>query len=172
MPANLKSEAHVPIQVCIATTCSYLVNVPFTNKDILLRVEQKAYVNMPLWVDFTIPFNNKFLYPISPCPWNFGGFQIEVRKEGRVLQSGAMPKCTDVDQAETWSAISVSRGLTRRLPVHLYHSFQVPGEYEVRMSGPILTPDLSKVSRIGYSDWIRVTVSLFQIRNGRISWIR
>jgi len=161
VPADVDAEGEVLIQVCVANTCSEAVNVPFTNKDILLRVEGKAYVHMPLWVGFTIPFNDSFGYPASPCPWDFGGFQIEVRMDGHVLPSSPMPKCRDVDPVGTLSAISVPRGVSHRLPVHLYHIFHTPGEYELRMSGPLLTPDLSKVSRTGYSDWIHVTVAPF-----------
>jgi len=116
---------------------------------------------MPLWVDFTIPFNDRFGYPACPCAWDFGGFQIEVRKDGHVLPSRPMPKCTDVDPVGALSAIRVPRGVAHRLPVHLYHIFHTPGEYELRMSGPLLAPDLSKVSRTGYSDWIHVTVEPF-----------
>ena len=53
------------------------------------------------------------------------------------------------------------RRRSHRLPVHLYHVFHTPGEYELRMTGPLLTPDLRKVSRTGYSDWIHVTVEPF-----------
>jgi hypothetical protein len=161
VPASVQAEGEVPIQVCVGTTCSDPLDVPFTNKDILLRVEEKAYVHMPLWVEFTIPFNNSFGYPASSCPWDFGGFQIEVRKDGHVLPSSPMPKCTDVNPMEGWSAIILLKGSAHRLPVHLYHVFHTPGEYELRMSGPLLTPDLGKVSRTGYSDWIRVTVEAF-----------
>jgi hypothetical protein len=161
VPADVDAEGEVLIQVCVAATCSEAVNVPFTNKDILLRVEGKAYVHMPLWVDFTIPLNDSFGYPASPCPWDFGGFQIEVRKDGHLLPASPMPKCTDVDLVGTPSAIRVRTGGSHRLPVHLYHIFHSPGEYELRMSGPLFTPDLSKVSRTGYSDWIHVTVEPF-----------
>jgi hypothetical protein len=161
VPKGIGTEGDVPFRVCVGNLCSDPLQVPFTNKEILLKAEGKAYVNMPLWVGFTIPFNNDFGYPASTCPWDLGGFRIEVRKDGHVLPSNPMPKCTDVDQLETLSAISLPKGVSHRLPVHLYHIFHSPGEYELRMTGPLLTPDLSKVSRTGYSDWIHVTVEPF-----------
>lgn len=160
VPADVEAEGEAPIQICVAARCSEPLNVPFTRKDILLRVEGKAQVHMPLWVEFEIPLNVHVGYPAGLCPWKFGGFQIEVRKDGKVLPSRPAPKCADGEGE--YSATRVSRvGAYRKLPVHLYHVFHTPGEYEIRMSGPLLTPDLSRVSRIGYSDWIRVTVEPF-----------
>ena len=156
VPANVEAEGEASIQVCAGAACSDPLGVPFTNKDILLRVSERAYVHMPLWVEFTIPFNNNFEYPASPCPWDFGGFRIEVRKDGHDLPSSAMPACAET--RSSYSAISLAKGGALRLPAHLFHVFQTPGEYEIRMSGPLLKPDLSGVSRTGYSDWLPVTV--------------
>ena len=161
VPPDVTADHEVTVQVCVAAACSDPVAVPFTNKDIVLRVEENARVHMPLWVDYTIPFNDNFVYPLSPCPWDLGGFQIEVRKDGHVLPSRPLPKCPDVNPLETPSAMGPLRRVSRRLPVHLYHVFDVPGEYELRMSGPLLTPDLGNVYRTGYADWVRVTVDPF-----------
>jgi len=161
VPSDVDAEGEVPVQVCVGTMCSDPLNVPFTKKDILLRLEQKAYVHMPLWLEFKIPLNPDFVYPVSPCPWDFGGFRIEVRKDGQVVPSSPMPMCPDVNPVRTLTARSLSRGARRSLPAHLFHIFHTPGLYELRMSGPLLTPDLGRVSRTGYSDWIPVNVESF-----------
>ena len=161
VPANIEAEGEVPIQVCVAGTCSEAVSVPFTNNDILLRVEGKAQVHMPLWADFTIPLNDSFGYPAGPCPWDFDGFQIEVRKDGQILPSRPMPKCITASPPGGPSAIRLHPGGAHRLPVHFFHIFDNPGEYEVRMSGPLLTPDRTKVSRTGHSEWVHITVEPF-----------
>ena len=170
VPEGIETEGEVPFQVCVGKLCSDPLQVPFTNKDILIKVEGKAYAHMPLWVGFTVPFNNEFRYPASPCPWDFGGFQIEVRKDGHILPSRPMPTCTDLGRVGEMSAMILFKGVAHRLPVHLFHIFQSPGEYELRMSGPLLAPDLSKVSRTGYSDWVHVTVEPFS-ETERRAWL-
>lgn len=161
VPEGIGTEGEAPVQVCVRNLCSEPLPVPFTNKDILLKLEAKAYVHMPLWVEFTIPLNSAFGYPARACPWDVGGFQIEVRQDGHILPSRPMPKCKELSPLIGWSAISVRSRASHRLPVHLYQNFHNPGEYEIRMVGPLLTPDLSKVSRTGYSDWIHITVEPF-----------
>lgn len=50
VPERLGTEGDVPFRVCVGDLCSDPLQVPFTNKDIILKVEGKAYVHMPLWV--------------------------------------------------------------------------------------------------------------------------
>jgi hypothetical protein len=170
VPEALGAEGDVPFQVCVVNSCSDPLQITFTNKDILLWVEGKSYVHMPLWVGFKIPLNNRFSYPVSPCPWDFGGFQIEVRKDGRVFPTPPTPKCADTDSVRVVSAIRFGLDAHPKLPVHLFHTFETPGEYELRMSGPLLTPDLTRVARTGYSDWIRVTVEPYS-ETEREKWL-
>lgn len=147
-------DGSVPVQVCIKDLCSDPVHVEFTSKDILLRVEGPAHVHMPLWMDVEIPRNVKFAYPFSICPWDFGGYQLQMRQNGVLLASVAAPPCR-----ATWAQVPYLLPMSSKLPLHLAYPLRAPGTYEVRLVGPLLTPDLTKVARIGHSDWVRFTVS-------------
>lgn len=152
-PAEAPSDGLVPIEVCVGAICSNAVTVEFTSQDILLRVEGKAYFRMPLWIQVEIPMNVNFSYPFDFCLWDFGGYDFEIRRNGQPLTAASKPEC----RAHKLSARFFLSG-SSRLPLHLIHPLDAPGTYEVRLSGPLLTPDLAKVARIGRSDWIQITV--------------
>ena len=152
VPTSAGGEGPTPIQVCVDHRCSEPVLIEFTSKDILLSTVGGLRVNMPVWIAVDIPLNPRFAYPFSVCPWDFGGYEVQLRKDGSVLPSLPAPKCVH----QSTSPIAVSR--TRRLPLHLIYRFDTPGTYGVRVSGPILTPDLSGVARTGVSDWHEIRV--------------
>jgi len=152
IPAEAPAEGIVPIQVCVEAVCSDPVLMEFTSKDILLRFPGTAYVHMPIWIQVEIPMNPDFDYPFNSCPWDFGGYDFEIRRDGHALSSIPKPECPH----RTTGFFNLSR--SSKLPLHLFYQFDSPGTYEIRLSGPILTADLTGVARTGYSDWTEITV--------------
>ena len=151
VPADSPAEGMVPILVCVGEICSAPVEMEFTSKDILLSLKGEAYVRMPVWIEVEIPMNLRFSYPFSYCPWDFGGYEFEIRRDGRLLATVSKPECSKL---RPYSPVSGSS----QLPLHLVHEFDSPGAYEIRLTGPLLTADLTKVARTGHSDWTSIIV--------------
>jgi hypothetical protein len=154
VPPDAPESGMVPIRVCVATTCSDPVPVEFTAKDIILRAKE-AFVHMPLWIEVEIPMNVGFAYPLGVCPWDFGGYEFEVRQNGRLLELARKPQCVP---RRTMPLVFRSS----KLPLHLVYEFDAPGTYEVRLSGPMLSPDQTTVVHTGRSDWVRSPSSLMR----------
>jgi hypothetical protein len=113
VPADAPAEGMVPIQVCAGAICSEPVELEFTAKDILLRVQGQAYVQMPVWIQVEIPMNLGFSYPFSFCPWDFGGYEFEIRRDGRLLAPPSKPECPHTSAARLFVYG------TSKLPLHL-----------------------------------------------------
>lgn len=165
IPLDGPADGMVPVQVCVGETCSKAIDAEFTDQDIILRFKGPAHVHMPVWIDVEVPMNVRFEYPFSLCPWNFGGYEFEIRRNGQVLSPAPKPACPAKSQ---WPFSNFRR--EPRLPLHLAHQFDKRGSYEVRLSGPILSPDLKTVARVAHSDWIRVEVEDFS-DSDRASWL-
>ncbi len=153
VPDDAPKSGTVPIRVCVGSNCSEPVRVAFKAQDIVLRVKEPLYTKMPVWVGVEIPMNVGFEYPFDYCPWDFGGYEFEIRKNGQLSATISTPQC----QPSQLGRLFVAR--EPELPLHLIHKFDEPGTYEIRLHGPILNSDGSKVVRMGYSEWTRVTIS-------------
>ena len=153
VPPDASGSGEIPIRVCVGSNCSEPVRVAFTMQDIVLRVKEPLYTKMPVWVGVEIPMNVGFKYPLNFCPWDFGGYEFEIRQNGRPYAAISKPQC----QSSMGGQLFVSRD--PELPLHLIHKFYQPGAYEIRLHGPILNSDGSKVVRMGYSEWTRIAIS-------------
>jgi len=162
VPLDGPQSGSVPVRVCIEQICGDPVLVEFTAQDIILHVHE-AFVHMPLWVDVEIPMNIGFGYPFSVCPWDFDGYTFEIRQSGRLLPLAQKPQC-----APSRGPLYVSH--SSKLPLHLVYHFDVPGTYEIRLSGPILSPDQTSVARIGISEWVPINVEPYPEAR-RIAWL-
>ena len=165
IPADAPAEGIVPIQVCVGSVCSDLVEVEFTAQDIVLRLVGEAHVHMPIWIQVEIPMNLGFSYPHSTCPWDFGGYEFEIRRNGQLLAPKSKPECPHGPMR------LVNISTSSKLPLHLVGQFDSPGAYEVRLTGPILAPDMTKVARFGQSDWMLFTVEAYSDEE-RVAWLR
>jgi hypothetical protein len=98
---------------------------------------------MPVWLKVRLPYGRggDFRYPIGIHPADFGCYEVEVRREGKVL-----PRIADL-RSQAFNGITGSGlgpcgniGLpkepphTGRLPLHLQYRFDQPGVYEVRFT--------------------------------------
>jgi hypothetical protein len=165
IPLDGPTEGRAPLRVCVNGQCSSPVHVEFTSKDILLTLHGKARARLPIWIAVEIPMNPHFSYPFGLCPWNFGGYEVNVRKDGVLLPGTEAPRCAHESKQKPPLLGSA------RIPLHLVHRFDSPGAYEIRVRGPILTPDLSKVARVGTSEWHRIEVEA-TTEDERKSWLR
>ncbi len=172
VPADAPAEGMVPIVVCVGAVCSDPVEMEFTAKDILLRVQGDAYVRMPVWIEVEVPANVRFSYPFSFCPWDFGGYEFEIRKDDQRIPPASKPECLQ-DTKGPMSAISLISHIskTSTLPLHLVHQFDSPGTYEIRLTGPLLSPDLNRGVRAGHSDWTQIIVQPYSEEKREI-WLR
>ena len=153
VPDNAPGSGEIPIRVCVGSNCSEPVRVAFTVQDIILRVKERLYTKMPVWVGVEIPMNAGFKYPLNFCPWDFGGYEFEIRQNGHLDAAIAKPPC----QSSQGGWLFLSRD--PEVPLHLVHNFDEPGTYEIRLHGPILNPEGSKVIRVGYSEWTLISIS-------------
>jgi hypothetical protein len=108
--------------------------------------------------------NVGFAYPFGICPWDFGGYEFEVRQNGRLRALAQKPQCVP---RRTMPFVFRSS----KLPLHLVYQFDAPGTYEVRLSGPILSPDQTTVVRTGRSDWVPIIVQPYADEK-RAAWLK
>jgi len=165
VPDDAPSAGIAPVQVCRGAICSEPLDAEFTDQDIILGPPVEAFLRMPIWIDVEVPMNPDFRYPIRGCPWDFGDYEFEVRRDGQPLPRVALPRCAP---RPPHAFLGVPG--TPRLPLHLFHRFDAPGTYKIRLIGPILTPDLTQVARQGSSAWISITVQPHS-KSAREEWL-
>jgi hypothetical protein len=149
LPASAKNTA---IRVCVRRSCTAPVSVAVTTFDILIRQSETAYVGGPIWLEFRIPTKPGDADLSTSCRIDLDTYSLEIRRNGRVLSKTALPECIP-RPLET----SFRIGPKPRVPLHLAYPFET-GVYEVRVSGPVFSPDFTHVVRTGYSDWLAIEV--------------
>ncbi|MFN7994467.1 MAG: hypothetical protein U0Q18_12750 [Bryobacteraceae bacterium] len=112
-----------------------------------IKIEGPAFVHMPVWVAVVLPeqFQWSLRYPFGIGPTEFGGHDLEVRRNGKPYPKNAVPRAYPRSGSCIGGFSSIGPcgfiGLPRepakrgRLPLHLLYRFDRPGAYEVRYLG-------------------------------------
>ena len=83
LPADAPTLGTAPMRVCVREVCSDPVEVQFSTHKIFLKVEGKAYVHMPVWLEVEHPAPYQFRYPCLLWPWGIVDAFLDVRYNGR-----------------------------------------------------------------------------------------
>jgi hypothetical protein len=130
-----------------------------------IGLDQPAYTDMPVWlkVEFRSELWGGIRYPSLLGPAGFGCNQVEVRRDGKLLERlpgslwnrGQMnfsgPPCGGYGPP-------TPRGFENRLPLHLLYSFDKPGAYEVRFTAWDMPFDVAASKIVVQSEWTPIEV--------------
>lgn len=180
VPLTAAAEGPIDFVVTYEGRSSPRVPVRFGPITARIQLTGPAYVDMPIWihVDLPEPHARYLRYPITIAPGNFGGHQLEVRRNGTMLPplkpAHPIPMAGDGPGGFGMIGGSGMLGLPHepvnrsRLPLHLVYRFDQPGFYEVRYKGhygrDAGTPDLAR------SSWLRFEVLDFPPAK-RAAWL-
>jgi hypothetical protein len=155
--------------------------VPFAPQELQIKLEGEAYVHMPIWVDVALPdpLRANFRYPMTIWPADFGGHDLEVRRNGaalpRLTVNDGIPKATSCIGAPGMIGACGPIGLPHepknpaRLPMHLLYRFDKPGTYQVRYQG--YDSQLLRQKRVlARSSWLQFEVHDYPA-DRRIEWL-
>ncbi len=171
IPADAPEEGTAPIRVCVRDRCSDPVTFRFSAHKSYIAIQGVAYVHMPVWIEAEQPAGCGIDYPYSVWPWYFGGYEFEVRRDGKPL-TPVWPQLRG-GIVGTWGGTVAPHDSPRsRLPLHLVYHFEEPGTYAVRLTdwnpGPRGT--IGGVVRC-QSDWTNIEVKSAD-ETRREAWLR
>jgi hypothetical protein len=147
VPVASPTEGLVSFVVTREGRSSAPVAVPFAPYPVRISLMGEAGVNMPIWIEVVLPETLRWSlrYPITIWPADFGGHDLEVRRNGvimpRLRANDSMGKASGciggTGSIGVCNPISLpheprNRG---RLPLHLLYRFDKTGSYEVRYQG-------------------------------------
>jgi hypothetical protein len=147
VPVTAPTEGLVSFVVTHEGRSSAPVAVRFAPYPVRISLVGEAYVNMPIWIEVVLPepLRWSLRYPITIWPADFGGHDLQVRRNGvalpRLRANDSMGKSSGciggTGSIGVCGPISLpheprNRG---RLPLHLLYRFDKPGSYEVRYQG-------------------------------------
>ena len=145
---NFKVPQETPIQgtaqlrVVYHGQSSKPVEFPLGVETLTISQETPARAGMPVWLRVKLPYEEgpSLRYPFMIFPASFGCYQIEVRRDGKLL-----PRIADVGSQAFQGiafagficgsiAMSTEPHFQGRIPLHLQYRFDQPGTYEVRLT--------------------------------------
>jgi len=160
---NFKVPREVPLQgtgeirVIFNGRGSLPVSLPFGLDSPAIALENPAAVGMPVWLKVRLPYGRDggLRYPIGIHPADFGCYEVEVRRAGKMLarfadlQSQAFNGITGSGNPCGFIGLPKEPQHQGRLPLHLQYRFDQPGVYEVRLT--TRRPMDAAVSSIGWT---------------------
>lgn len=174
VPEGIPSSGQAPIQVTVGVTRSTPVIVDFGPPIVTLSTVAPAYVGMPVWIRLERPHPYDTYYPYSTDPWNFGGGEFEVRREGVPVKSrrpGRSP-FGGVGRGLLNGSSAPAGSPRSRLPLHLVVAFDRPGSYAIRFTGHRLGFDRTGIQAVetDRSEWFEFEVRPLD-RERRDAWL-
>ncbi|MCE5307394.1 MAG: TonB family protein [Acidobacteriales bacterium] len=162
LPADAPTLGTAPMRVCVREVCSDPVELRFSVRKIFLKMDGKAYVHMPLWIDVEHPTPYEFLYPCMNRPGAIVNASLEVRYGGRPLAARAQPMYMGRILNGS-SCMAAGRSSEGRVPLHMLYPIDRPGVYSVKLT--------TYGETLCESDWMDVVVEPFSaaLREG---WLR
>lgn len=160
IPEDAPAEGTAAIQVCVRESCSGAVPFRFSAFKSYVHVQGPARAGMPIWIELEQPMPYDIRYPFQPWPWNFDGYQVELRYEGNPVT----PLHADGAVGTGWS-VAPPDSPQSRLPLHMHYRLDRPGRYSVRVT---LMSLQKKV--LNQSDWTDFTVETFP-EDQRDAWL-
>lgn len=137
VPQSVPMEGTVGLQVVHRGQASEVVQIVAGMAPLRLILPEPAYTNMPIWVQVVIPPNRgaDIQYPYSYGPSDIGCNELQLRKDGRLLEKTAPgPVGSGVGSGPMCGSGSYGNGHGNRLPLHLFYRIEEPGDYEVRLN--------------------------------------
>jgi hypothetical protein len=163
IPADAPDEGTAPIRICVAGVCSDPVTFRFSSHKAYIAVQGTAYVHMPIWIEVDQPMPYDIHYPYQTWPWDFGGYQLEVRRNGQPLpRVGPYVAAGGVGIGIVGGTVAPQDSPRSRLPLHLVYRFDQPGTYSVKFTAwrPV-PPNFRSQKIVCESDWTDIIVEPF-----------
>jgi len=163
IPTDVFPEGMADFQVCVHDVCSSPVTMRFSAHTALLKLEGPAYVHMPVWIDVDAPAPYTVPYPCGYWPWSLGGYEFEVRRNGKPL--APIPTAPESARKTPGNPDSCEGPMEPgRLPLHLLYRFDQPGTYSVHFTA-------KKSGAILYqSEWTNIEIEPFS-QQKRDEWL-
>jgi hypothetical protein len=161
VPDGMPSSGRAPVQVTVGAARSAPVMVDFGPPVVRLSLFGPAYAGMPVWIrlERSHPYDTR--YPYSLDPWDFGGGQFEVKRDGVAIEWHLPPRGNSGVVGGLANGSSAPAGSPRsRLPLHLVARLDVPGRYAVRFTGYQIRPTPAGVASVeaDRSEWFEFDV--------------
>jgi hypothetical protein len=136
VPQNVPLEGTVGLQIVHRGQSSEVVQIAAGLAPLRLILPEPAFTNMPIWVQVKLPPNRGayIQYPYSYWPADIGCNELQLRKDGRLLERTAPARGgAGVHSGPICGSGSYGNGYGNRLPLHLLYRIEEPGDYEVRL---------------------------------------
>jgi len=161
---SVPMEGTVGLQIIHGDQASMVVQVEAGLAPLRLILPERAFTNMPIWVGVVIPPNRGAYieYPYSGGPGDIGCNELLVRKDGQLLKNIPTTRFGGgVSSGNICGSSSSGDGYDNRLPLHLVHRIEEPGDYEVRLNmsnRPVWDRALTDEEIFIQSDWTPLKV--------------
>ncbi len=181
VPATVSSEGLLDFIVTYNGVSSAPAPVRFAAQTATLSLAGAAYVHMPVWVEVQLPYpwHDAIRYPMDIWPGNFRGHELEVRRNGVILDRvhGSKPAFGIGGGPGSIGGIGGGGRIglpgepkhRGRLPLHLVYRFDQPGAYEVRYTAFDWRYPSTRHALVR-SRWTRITIQPFS-KGQRERWL-
>jgi hypothetical protein len=121
-----------------------------------ISLPDPAYLGMPIWMNVESPSGYRIHYPSSTTPNDFYCNQVEVKRDGHLLQPRiGFPAGGRNGGACGW--LGVAETADSKLPIHLQYPLAEPGTYMVRFTRHEYRPGRG-MQIAEQSDWVPLNV--------------
>jgi hypothetical protein len=162
IPDDAPTLGTAPMRVCVREVCSDPVEARFSTRKIFLKLEGKAYVHMPMWLEIEHPVSQELRHPCINWPWDVSDAFLDIRHNGRPL----MPLAWPTPQGGVVGGFGCTTGgywKPFRFPLHLFYRLHQPGTYSVKLT--------TYTGITCESDWTDIVVEPFTAAR-REGWLR
>ncbi len=137
VPQSVPMEGTVGLQIVYGNQASPVVQIEAGLAPVRLILPEPAFTNMPIWVQVKIPPNRawpiRYPYPLGPS--DIGCNELQVRKDGRLLEKNPAAHFNGgVFAGMMCGSSSLGDRYQDRLPLHMLYRIEEPGAYEVRLN--------------------------------------
>ncbi len=141
VPQETPVQGTTDIRVIYKGQSSKNVAFPLGVETLTISQEAPARAGMPVWLRVKLPYEQEpsLQYPFMIFPAAFGCYEIEVKRDGKLLPriadlgSQAFMGITIAGNICGSVALSSEPHFKGRIPLHLQYRFDQPGTYEVRL---------------------------------------
>ncbi len=133
IPDDAPALGTAPLRVCVKEACSAPVEMRFSTRKIFLKLEGKAYVHMPVWLEIEHPVSQELRRPCISWPWHVSDAFLDVRHNGRPLMPLAWPT-PQGGIAGGFGCATAGYWKPSRFPLHLFYRLRQPGTYSVKLT--------------------------------------